>query len=151
MDVLLERLDELQAAVLRVKLRHLDNWNAQRRMIAAAYRAGLSPTQLRLPHIPEGGDHVWHLYVVRSPDRATFQRGMSARSVETLIHYPVAPHLQEAYRSLGLSLGALPISERLHAEVVSIPMWPQMSAAQIEEVCSSAKEVFQEYGHKTGI
>jgi dTDP-4-amino-4,6-dideoxygalactose transaminase len=139
-----QRLDELQAAVLRVKLRHLDRWNEQRRAVAAAYRAGLSVTPLRLPDAPEDGAHVWHLYVVRTADRAAFQRGMGARGVQTLIHYPVAPHLQEAYRSLGLSVGALPISERLHAEVISLPMWPQMSCTQIEEVCSSVKAIFAE-------
>ena len=145
-----QRLDELQAAILRVKLRHLDRWNAQRRAVAAAYRARLAATPLRLPNEPEDEGHVWHLYVVRPPDRAAFQRGMGACGVGTLTHYAVAPHLQEAYRSLGLSVGALPISEKLHAEVVSIPMWPQMSNAQIDEVCSSAKAVLAETGVHPG-
>lgn len=143
-----QRLDELQAAILRVKLRYLDCWNAKRRQVASVYRSRLEATPLRLPDAPEGTDHVWHLYVVRPPDRAVFQRGMQACGVETLIHYAVAPHLQEAYRSLSLSVGDLPISEKLHSEVVSLPMWPQISSAQIEKVCSSVGAVLSETSAK---
>ena len=121
------RLDELQAAVLRVKLRHLGEWNARRRAIARLYSAELSGLGLGLPEVPEWAEPVWHLFVVRSPARDDLQRYMRARGVGTVVHYPTPPHLQPAYRDLGFREGSLPVAEQIHREVLSLPIGPQMS------------------------
>jgi dTDP-4-amino-4,6-dideoxygalactose transaminase len=121
------RLDDLQAAILRVKLAHLDEWNARRRSVAERYRAALAESGLLLPEDSPNGEQVWHLFVVRSRDRDALQRALSAEGVETLIHYPVPPHRQEAYRSLALAAGAYPIADRLAAEVLSLPIGPHLT------------------------
>lgn len=134
------RLDALQAALLRVKLRHLDRWNAHRREVASAYDAGLSDLPgLTLPSDADGeGGHVWHLYVIHHSRRDDLQRELRAAGVETLIHYPVPPHLSEAYSPLGLA-GRLPISERLAAEALSLPIGPHMGPSQIAQVISALR------------
>ncbi|HVR51426.1 MAG TPA: DegT/DnrJ/EryC1/StrS family aminotransferase [Pseudorhodoferax sp.] len=128
------RLDPVQAAALRVKLRHLDAWNARRQRIAAAYTEGLAGTGLALPEVPVWAEPVWHLYVVRSPRRDALQQHLAAEGVETLIHYPIAPHRQKAYASMGLAAGSLPLAERLADQVLSLPIGPQMSDAQVATV-----------------
>src|SRR5690606_13258795 len=104
------RLDPLQAAVLRVKLRHLDAWNARRREIVACYAANL-PSSLQLPASDAGFDAVWPVYVVRHPQRDRFQAALKERGVETLIHYPTPPHRSQAYA--GPQWGSLPLAEEL--------------------------------------
>lgn len=128
------RLDDLQAAVLRVKLRALDEWNERRREHAAFYLQALQETSLVLPFVRPDTEPVWHLFVVRSPERDALRAALEARGVQTLIHYPIPPHLQSAYQDLGLRRGALPISERLHDEVLSLPMGPHLSTAQAARV-----------------
>ena len=91
------RLDPLQAAILRVKLAHLDEWNARRRAIAARYQRGLAGCGLTLPHVPEWAEPVWHLYVVQHPQRDALQQALTDAGVGTLIHYPIPPHRQQAY------------------------------------------------------
>jgi dTDP-4-amino-4,6-dideoxygalactose transaminase len=132
------RLDPIQAAVLRVKLERLDEWNARRARIAATYRAGLAGCGLVLPEVPDWADPVWHLFVVRHPDRDGLQRRLEAAGVATLIHYPTAPHRQGAFREMaGMSL---PISERMHEQVLSLPIGPQMPDAHVERVVEAVRE-----------
>jgi dTDP-4-amino-4,6-dideoxygalactose transaminase len=129
------RLDELQAAVLRVKLSKLDEWNGRRRKVADYYRRSLDGCAgIGLPSVPEWADPVWHLFVVRSPERAALQAQLSEAGVGTLIHYPVPPHRQQAYAELGYASGSFPISENLAAEVLSIPIGPHLSPADASYV-----------------
>lgn len=128
------RLDPLQAAFLGVKLGHLDRWEARRRAIARRYLEGLADTGLVLPHVPEWAEPAWHLFVVRSGQRTQLQHHLKAAGIDSLIHYPVPPHLQIAYQDLGLAQGALPISERIHNQVLSLPIFPTMTHEQVERV-----------------
>jgi len=131
------RLDPLQAAVLRVKLRHLNEWNARRARIAARYSRGLANCGLALPSVPEWADPVWHLYCVRHPQRDLFRKRLAESGVETLIHYPIPPHLQNAYAELGYKKTELPIAESMAETLVSLPIGPAMSKDQVEHVISS--------------
>jgi dTDP-4-amino-4,6-dideoxygalactose transaminase len=129
------RLDELQAAILRVKLRRLDADNARRRAVAAAYLDRLAHVpSLRLPEVPEWAEPVWHLFVVRHPARDALQSRLAAMGIGTLIHYPIPPHLQPAYAALGLGPGSFPVSERLHQEALSLPMGPMLDERQVTRV-----------------
>jgi len=129
------RLDELQAAVLRVKLPRLDDWNHRRRTLAARYLEGLARVpSLGLPHVPEGVEPVWHLFVVRHPRRDELQRHLSRAGVETLIHYPVPPHRSKAYADLDFGPGAFPLAERIAATVLSLPMGPHLTVGLQERV-----------------
>ena len=128
------RLDEIQAAVLRVKLQRLDAWNARRRQVAARYLDALKDTQVTLPRVPAWADPSWHLFVVRSRRRDALQRHLREAAVGTLIHYPVAPHLQPAYRSLGFRRGRLPLSEAIHREALSLPIGPHLTDDQASRV-----------------
>lgn len=133
------RLDPIQAAVLRVKLGVLDDWNDRRRAIAATYSEALAQTGLVPPHVPNWAEPVWHLYVVRSPERDTLQTRLAEAGVGTLIHYPLPSHMQEAYADLGIAPEALPLARQLAGEVLSLPIGPQMSAADLTETCRSLK------------
>ncbi|PYT04008.1 MAG: erythromycin biosynthesis sensory transduction protein eryC1 [Acidobacteria bacterium] len=131
------RLDELQAALLRVRLEHLDEWNSRRSRIAARYLEELKGTELILPVVCEGADPVWHLFVVRSKRRDELQTSLKTAGVSTLVHYPLPPHLQKAYRDLALPAGSLPITEAIHREVLSLPIGPHLSEAhQTRVVCA---------------
>lgn len=131
------RLDELQAAVLRVKLGRLDADNAHRRALARIYANGLAGTGLVLPGTTARTEPVWHLYVVRSPRRDALQRALGAQGVETGIHYPAACHRQEAYATRRWP--ALPRSERLADEVLSLPMGPHLTVADVQAVCAAVR------------
>lgn len=128
------RLDTLQAAVLLVKLTHLDAWNDARRRHAARYDELLADTGLGLPAPAPEGEHVHHLYVVRSDDRDSLREHLAHQGVATGIHYPVPIHLQPAYRSLGYRPGDFPVAERLADEILSLPMYPELPADAIERV-----------------
>ncbi len=129
------RLDPLQAAFLRVRLKHLDEWNQRRQVIAGRYLEAFSTMpELIVPHVPDGTEPVWHVFVVRHPQRDEFQRRLSAAGVGTLIHYPVPPHLSAAYREADYAPGAFPIAERLAREVISLPMGPHLSGDEAEAV-----------------
>jgi dTDP-4-amino-4,6-dideoxygalactose transaminase len=129
------RLDELQAAFLRVKLRRLDDWNARRRQIAARYLEALRGVPgLILPQVPDWAEPVWHLFVVRHPERDRLQQKLAESGIGTLIHYPVPPHLSGAYAERGWKRGALPIAESLADTVLSLPMGPHLTEEQIETV-----------------
>lgn len=135
------RLDPLQAAFLRVKLRHLDDWNARRAQVAKVYLRGLAGLpDLKLPVVPEWAEPAWHLFVVRHPQREFMQRYLQEAGIGTLIHYPVPPHLQGAYRELGYKEGSFPISERIHREVLSLPMGPQLPDADVLRVISTIRQ-----------
>lgn len=133
------RLDELQAALLRVRLKHLDEWNNRRAEIAERYLTELEGANLLLPAVAEGADPVWHLFVVRSNVRDELKKLLTRTGVNTLVHYPVPPHLQEAYRYLGLPVGSFPITEAIHREVLSLPMGPHLSEADQVRVMQAVK------------
>lgn len=135
------RLDELQAALLRVKLRHLDEWNGRRREMAAAYLDRLAASGLGLPEVLAGSEPVWHLFVVRSPHRQFFLDALTQQGIGWLIHYPIAPHMQEAYRPLGYRKGAFPVAERLADEVFSIPIGPHLAAHELAAVAEALQRV----------
>ena len=126
------RLDEWQAAVLRVKLRHLDAENLARQRIAAVYRQSIVHPAIRVPGEGSPGSHVWHLFVVRSARRDALREHLASRGVQTLVHYPIPPHRQEAYAELRHV--SLPLTERIHEEVVSLPMGPGLRADQVAQV-----------------
>jgi len=126
------RLDEIQAAALRVKLGHLAVWNARRARIAARYLAELADQGLILPHVPDGIDSAWHVFPVLTPDRAAFQAHLTAAEIGTVIHYPTPPHLQAAYAELGLPEGTFPLSEAIHREIISLPIGPHMTDEQVD-------------------
>jgi dTDP-4-amino-4,6-dideoxygalactose transaminase len=131
------RLDEIQAAVLRIKLRHLDAWNSLRRQHAASYAKLLPGLPLELPEILQNGAHVYHQFVVRTAERDRVRAELAEAGVQTGVHYPIPIHRQAAWRSLGYPDEALPTTERIASEILSLPMYPELSAEQIEHVASS--------------
>ena len=135
------RLDPLQAAILSVKLGHMDDGTARRQAIAQRYTEGLAGCSLTLPHSPEWAESVWHLYVVQHPQRDAVQKALLAVGVGTLIHYPIPPHLQQAYADCGHAAGSLPISERMHQSVLSLPMFPSMTNEQVDEVIAACRAI----------
>ena len=135
------RLDPLQAAVLRVKLSVLDDWTARRKAIAAAYTEGLADSGLILPHVPDWADPVWHLYVVRSTERDALQARLTEADIGTLIHYPIAPHMQKAYAGLGIAPDALPCARQLAGEVLSLPIGPHMAFKPHESAAVDQQEL----------
>ncbi len=124
------RLDELQAAFVREKLRVLDDWNERRKRAAARYREHLEDMDVALPSVSAWADPVWHLLVIRIADCDAVRASLDAEGVGTGIHYPVAPHLQEAYRSLGHGLGSFLRAEALSRAALSLPLWPQIRPSQ---------------------
>jgi dTDP-4-amino-4,6-dideoxygalactose transaminase len=135
------RLDELQAAFLLAKLALLDEDNAQRSRIAARYLEALRDVpSLELPRPADGTEPVWHLFVVRHRQRDEIARRLAESGIGTMIHYPVAPHLQPAYAAAGLGPGSFPRSEALHAEVLSLPIGPHLDDAQIDSVISALRD-----------
>ena len=133
------RLDPMQAAVLRVKLEHLDEWNRRRQRLAARYLDGLAGTGLRLPDVMAGAEPVWHVFVVRSGYRDELRQFLRDVGIGTVIHYPVPPHLQQAYAPLGYARGAFPIAERIHDEVLSLPIGPHLSDADQDGVIEAVR------------
>lgn len=128
------RLDELQAALLRVKLPQLDAGNRQRSLLAQCYMEGLQGCNVVLPSVAPACESAWHLFVIRHPRRDELAKALAAEGIGTMIHYPVAPHLQPAYAALNFAPGSLPISERLHAQVLSLPIGPTMTIEQAKAV-----------------
>lgn len=134
------RLDELQAAVLRIKLPHLDGWNEKRRKTAAAYHEALGSASkerelsLLLPVEASDRRHVYHLYVIRSLDREGLRSHLNEHNIGTGIHYPVPVHLQKPFMEFGSGEGSLPVTERVVNEILSLPMYPELKPEQIEQV-----------------
>lgn len=137
------RLDEIQAAVLRVKLPFLTTWIAQRQQLAIWYNSYLAgiPT-LRLPAIHPGATHVYHLYVIHTPHRAALQRYLADQGIATMIHYPVPPHRQLAYQHLEVRHD-LPIAEELAATCLSLPLWPGLTHAQVERIAAAIRAYYR--------
>ena len=136
------RLDELQAAVLRVKLAHLDKWNKSRRVHAARYRAGLDCDGLALPVIPGELEHAFYVYVVRTHLRDGLRDYLAGAGISTGIHYPVCVHLQEAYAHLGFKAGAFPVAEEAAATVLSLAIFPQLTTGEIDHVVRMVRIFF---------
>jgi dTDP-4-amino-4,6-dideoxygalactose transaminase len=128
------RLDPLQAAILRVKLAHLDEWNGRRSAIEQRYQKDLAGTGLTLPQVPDWADPAWHLYVVQHPQRDVLQQALTDAGVNTLIHYPIPPHRQQAYAEAGWGQGAFPLAERMANEVLSLPMGPHISQSDVTKI-----------------
>ncbi len=137
------RLDELQAAFLRVKLRHLDSWNIQRQEISRWYHEALQGIPVSaLPFTHPQATHSFHLYVIRTSRREELQDYLKQAGIGTLIHYPVPPHLQKAYQYLGFRRGDFPIAEELAETLLSLPIWPGMTREQVQEVADKVAAFF---------
>src|SRR5678815_4756160 len=130
------RMDGIQGAVLGVKLKHLESWTEARRAHAKTYARALAETQVVPPIERQGVRHVYHVYVVRSSDRDGLRARLTDAGVQTGVHYPIPVHLQPAYRNLGYGTGDFPVAEAIAREILSLPMFPEMTDAQIEEVGS---------------
>jgi dTDP-4-amino-4,6-dideoxygalactose transaminase len=133
------RLDELQAALLRVRLKHLDEWNGRRVKIAASYLEELRKTELQLPGVCERADPVWHLFVVRSDHRDELHKHLKSLGVNTLVHYPIPPHLQRAYREFAPGEGGYETTVAIHQECLSLPMGPHLSKSHARKVIEGIK------------
>lgn len=135
------RLDPLQAALLRVKLKHLDEWNERRQTIARRYLEELADVpNLKLPRAAEGAESCWHLFVVRHPRRDALQQYLKQAGIATLVHYPTPPHLSGAYAGDGWKLGDFPITEDLAATVLSLPIGPHLAAEAVMRIIGSLHE-----------
>ena len=138
------RLHAIQAAFLRAKLEHLDAWNGNRRRVAQWYRQALADvTDIVLPQEVSYGEHVYHLFVVRTPDRDTLRTHLADRNIGTGLHYPVPLHRQTAYAHLGLPEGTLPVTERTATQCLSLPMFPEMTEGQVGRVAEAIREFFK--------
>jgi dTDP-3-amino-3,4,6-trideoxy-alpha-D-glucose transaminase len=134
------RLDEIQAGILRVKLRYLDSWNERRRQLAAQFMVLLSDTEITLPAIPGDGEHVFHQFVIRSAKRDGLRAYLKQHGIHTLIHYPVPVHLQPAYADLGYALHDLPNTELASREVLSLPIYPELTEDMVHQICQRIAE-----------
>ena len=130
---------EIQAAVLRVKLPHLDEWNEKRRSAAEVYERGL-PSSLVKPVQMPWAKHVYHLYVIRVSDRERLQSYLETKGISTGIHYPVPIHRQKAYEDYCGSAPSLPVTEQVTGEILSLPMYPDLTDEQLEYVCNCVRE-----------
>jgi len=135
------RLDPIQAGVLRVKMRHLEKWTDRRRNAAATYTDCLQGTNLNLPHVPVWSEPAWHLYVVRTLERDLLQSRLMEEGIDTIIHYPIPPHMQRAYTGLGIAPNALPISQKLASTVLSLPMGPHLSTGDIVYIAQTLRHL----------
>jgi dTDP-4-amino-4,6-dideoxygalactose transaminase len=135
------RMDNLQGAVLGIKLRRLDGWNALRRRCAQRYLEALADVpELAVPHEPDGFESVYHLFVVEFEERDRLAKALNERGVQTGLHYPIAVHRQPAYQDLGLGDGSYPVSERLARRCLSLPIHPNLSDEQIDYVCEQVRQ-----------
>jgi dTDP-4-amino-4,6-dideoxygalactose transaminase len=137
------RLDEMQAAILRVKLKYLDQWNGQRRKRALMYKQLLEGTGVNLPIEKEQGRHVYHLFVIRTKQRNALQAFLKEKGIETLIHYPVPIHLQKAFTEMGYRRGDLPVTEKVAHETLSLPFYPELTSEEMREVQEQVRKFFE--------
>jgi dTDP-4-amino-4,6-dideoxygalactose transaminase len=131
------RLDTVQAAVLRIKLKHLSAWNEKRRLAAARYQDLLANADLVLPKVATWAQPVWHLFVVQTNSRQELQEKLNAANVSHGIHYPIPVHLQEAYSDLGYARGSFPVAEELAEKILSLPMFPEITAEEVTRVAAA--------------
>ena len=136
------RLDSLQAAILNVKLKYLESWTEKRREVAQRYNALLKGLPIVTPYEAPGSYHVYHQYTIRVPERDRLAEHLKKKRIGTMIYYPVSIHLQELYAGLGLSQGSLPVSEAASSEVLSLPMYPELTLEQQEEVAAGIREFY---------
>ncbi|MEW6103497.1 MAG: DegT/DnrJ/EryC1/StrS family aminotransferase [bacterium] len=139
------RLDEIQAAILRIKLKHLDDYNKRRQEIAKRYTHLLQDTPLKLPKEVSNRRHVWHLYVVRTRERDEFQEYLSNKGIATGIHYKIPIHLQEACKHYGYKEGDFPEAEKISKEILSLPIYPELSDDDIEYIAMAIGEFFNKW------
>ncbi len=138
-----KRLDEIQAAILQVKLTHLDSWNQQRQHLASAYLTQLAGIPgLVLPQILPQVLHAWHLFVVRTTQRTDLQSYLKTYGIDTLIHYPIPVHLQPAYRELGFRRGDFPVAEEIADTCLSLPLYPGLTDEEIEYIAEKIRQFF---------
>lgn len=136
------RLDTLQCAILDIKLKKLDEWNARRRQVAAWYQERLAgDDRIITPAVPAGREHIYHLYIVRLPDRDKAMKEFGAREIGCGLHYPIPLHLQTAYRDLGYRKGDLPLTESVADSILSLPMFPHLTEDMVDYVCKELKAV----------
>ncbi|MBK0378208.1 DegT/DnrJ/EryC1/StrS family aminotransferase [Mucilaginibacter sp. SD-g] len=137
------RLDELQAAFLAVKLNHIATWTIERKALANIYHEQLKNIgDMRLPDIAPRADHVYHLFVIRTEQRDKLQQHLYNNGIDTAIHYPIPPHLQNAYKHLGYKKGAFPIAEKLANTILSLPLYPGMKNSDILYICDRIKKFY---------
>jgi dTDP-4-amino-4,6-dideoxygalactose transaminase len=136
------RLEGIQGAVLGVKLKHLAHWTRERQRVAARYAELLADTPLQLPIVAAGNESAWHLYTVRSPRRDALKKHLDAHGIGNAVHYPMPLHLQKVYANLGYQAGDFPVAEKASREVLSLPMFPELTDAQIRRVAAVVKEFF---------
>jgi dTDP-4-amino-4,6-dideoxygalactose transaminase len=135
------RLEGIQGAILRVKLRHLEQWTEARRALAAHYDRLLAGSGVPTPHAAPYARHVYHVYAIRTRERARWQEALAAQGIQTGIHYPIPIHLLPAYADLGYRAGQFPHAEQAANEVLSLPMFPELARAQCETVCRAVSEL----------
>jgi dTDP-4-amino-4,6-dideoxygalactose transaminase len=136
------RLDDLQAAILRVKLPHLRGWNERRARIAETYSEGLAGLPIELPSVVPGNTHVFHVFAILGDERDALQQFLADRGVPTLIYYPQPLHLQKVYENLGYQNGDFPVSESVAARILPLPMYPELSDEQVDYVIASVRSFF---------
>ena len=135
-------MDEMQAAILRVKLKYLDQWNGERRKKALMYKRMLEGTEVTCPVEREQARPVYHLFVIRTKRRNALQVFLKEKGIETLIHYPVPIHLQKAYTELGHRRGDLPVTEKVAHETLSLPFYPELTSEEMREVQEQVRKFF---------
>ena len=131
------RMDGIQGAILRVKLRHLEAWTERRRQVAEWYAAALDPDTVRLPQARPGCRHVYHVYAVRTDDREKLREALDNQGIQTGVHYPIPVHLQPAHADLGYHAGDFPVAEQVAREVLSLPIFPEMTREQVQTVAEA--------------
>jgi dTDP-4-amino-4,6-dideoxygalactose transaminase len=136
------RLDEIQAAILRVKLPHLNKWNARRAEIAGRYSKAFAKLPLQLPITATGNTHIFHVYAVLSEKRDELQKFLTDRGVPTLIYYPLPLHLQKLYSNLGFKAGDFPVAEDISKKILPLPMYPELTDEQVDYVCKTILEFY---------
>ena len=138
------RLDELQAAILDVKLLHLNKWNSERVELAAKYNQVLSEIpELTLPLLSPNCTHVYHLYVIRTKERDALQAYLAKHGIGSLIHYPIPPHLQKAYSEMNFKEGQFPIAEKMANTSLSLPLYPGLKHSELEFVAGTIRSFFK--------
>ncbi|MCL4415493.1 MAG: DegT/DnrJ/EryC1/StrS family aminotransferase, partial [Actinobacteria bacterium] len=138
------RLDNLQAAILRVKLKKLEKWNTKRLENAKNYNKLLEGIPVITPYIFPNYKHVFHLYVIRSKSRDKLAKYLASKGISTVMHYPIPIHLQTAYKNLGYKKGDFPIAEKLSSEILSLPMYPELKFEEINYICQAIKSFYRD-------
>jgi dTDP-4-amino-4,6-dideoxygalactose transaminase len=137
------RLEEIHAAILRVKLQHLEEWNERRRTVAGRYREALADVPITLPVEREWARHVYHLFVIRADRRDDLRKHLEQKGIGTIIHYPIPPHAQGAYADLGVQSSTLPIAVRIHEQVLTLPSGPHLGAQGCEQVIAAVRDFYR--------